>query len=91
MGGSARPRPGCFDRARVLLITLRSPDPATATALSAVAQSLGYLVAAVGPVLVGLRLQASGGWTLPLTLVIGVLVAQLAVGARAGRPGYVHP
>jgi CP family cyanate transporter-like MFS transporter len=69
----------------LLLIALRSPDPVTATALSAVAQSFGYVLAASGPVLVGLLLQASGGWTAPLTLVIGVLVAQLAVGALAGR------
>ncbi len=75
----------------LLLIALRSPDPSATTSLSAVAQSVGYLVAAAGPVLVGVVLQATGGWTVPLTLVIGVAAAQIAVGALAGRPAPDHP
>ncbi|NUR91989.1 MAG: MFS transporter, partial [Nonomuraea sp.] len=69
----------------LLLITLRAPDPAAVTALSAIAQSVGYALAAVGPVLFGALRQVSGGWTVPLVTGLGILVVQLAVGWLAGR------
>lgn len=70
----------------LLLIALRAPDPASVTALSSVAQSVGYAVAALGPVLFGLLRQVSGGWTVPLLAGLGVLGAQLVAGWFAGRP-----
>ncbi|MFI6598095.1 CynX/NimT family MFS transporter [Nonomuraea sp. NPDC050536] len=69
----------------LLLITLRAPDPAAVTALSAVAQSVGYVLAALGPVLFGALRQVSGGWTVPLLTGLGILMVQLAVGWLAGR------
>jgi len=61
----------------VLMVISRSGrSTAETTALSTVAQSLGYLIAAVGPFGVGLLHSASGGWTLPLGLLI---VASLAL------------
>ncbi|MFF5208705.1 CynX/NimT family MFS transporter [Streptosporangium sp. NPDC000396] len=70
----------------LLIITLRAPDPTSVTALSAVAQSAGYLLAAVGPFLIGVLHQASGGWTWPLLAGLGACALQLAVGFLAGRP-----
>ncbi|MER6947167.1 MFS transporter [Nonomuraea sp. NPDC000554] len=70
----------------LLLIALRAPDPASVTALSAVAQSVGYVVAALGPLLFGLLRQVSGGWTVPLAAGMAVLGAQLVAGWFAGRP-----
>ncbi|MBB5076776.1 MFS transporter [Nonomuraea endophytica] len=70
----------------LLLITLRAPDPTAVTALSAVAQSVGYVLAAVGPVLFGALRQSSGGWTAPLGVGMAILVVQLVVGWLAGRP-----
>ncbi|MFC0864211.1 MFS transporter [Sphaerimonospora cavernae] len=70
----------------LLLIALRAPDPASVTALSAVAQSSGYVLAAMGPVAFGLLHQLSGGWRVPLLAGIGVCVFQLAFGALAARP-----
>lgn len=70
----------------LLLIALRAPLATAVTALSSVAQSLGYVLAATGPVLIGSLRQASGGWTVPLAAVLSILVAQLALGLRAGRP-----
>ncbi|WP_327089945.1 MFS transporter [Nonomuraea sp. NBC_01738] len=70
----------------LLLIGLRAPDPASVTALSAVAQSAGYVLAAVGPVLFGALRQASGGWTAPLVTGLGILCVQFVVGWLAGRP-----
>jgi CP family cyanate transporter-like MFS transporter len=70
----------------LLLIALRAPDPTSVTALSAVAQSVGYALAGLGPVLFGLLRQVSGGWSVPLLMGLGVLVVQLAAGWLAGRP-----
>lgn len=70
----------------LLIITLRAPDPVSVTALSAVAQSFGYVLAALGPLLIGAFYQASGGWTLPLLAGLGACGLQLAAGFLAGRP-----
>ncbi|WP_405141026.1 MFS transporter [Sphaerisporangium sp. NBC_01403] len=70
----------------LLIIALRAPDPASVTALSAVAQSSGYLLAALGPFLIGLLHQLSGGWTLPLVTGLLVCGVQLGFGVLAGRP-----
>ncbi|NUR92585.1 MAG: MFS transporter [Nonomuraea sp.] len=65
---------------------LRTPDPATAGALSAMAQSIGYLLAALGPVLFGLLHGAGGsGWHAPLVLMCAIAVLQLVVALPAGR------
>ncbi|MEV0970407.1 CynX/NimT family MFS transporter [Microtetraspora glauca] len=70
----------------LLIIALRAPDPASVTALSAVAQSSGYVLAAVGPLLFGLLHQLSGDWTLPLLAGLGACALQLLFGCLAGRP-----
>lgn len=70
----------------LLIITLRAPDPVSVTALSAVAQSVGYTLAALGPLLIGVLYQLSGGWTLPLLAGLGACGLQLAAGFLAGRP-----
>ncbi|MEV5325381.1 CynX/NimT family MFS transporter [Nonomuraea fastidiosa] len=70
----------------LLIIALRPADPAAVTALSAVAQSVGYVVAALGPMLFGYLREISGGWTVPLSAGLGVLVVQLVAGWLAGRP-----
>ncbi|MTK04453.1 MFS transporter [Micromonospora sp. CP22] len=70
----------------LLLIALRAPEAGLITAFSAIAQFLGYILAASGPVLVGALYQASGGWTVPLGSVLVLLMAQLVVGLRASRP-----
>ncbi|MEV4746180.1 MFS transporter [Streptosporangium sp. NPDC049248] len=70
----------------LLIITLRAPDPVSVTALSAVAQSVGYVLAALGPLVVGAIHQFSGGWTLPLLAGLGACGLQLVAGFLVGRP-----
>ncbi|MGI5273955.1 CynX/NimT family MFS transporter [Nonomuraea sp. CA-218870] len=70
----------------LLIIALRPADPASVTALSAVAQSVGYVIAALGPLLFGYLAQMSGGWSVPLMAGLGVVGAQLVSGWFAGRP-----
>lgn len=63
----------------------RAPDPATAASLSAFAQGAGYLVASAGPLLLGFLHAATGGWTVPVIVLLGVAVGQMISGWLAGR------
>jgi CP family cyanate transporter-like MFS transporter len=64
----------------------RAADPVTAASLSAFAQSAGYLVASAGPLEVGLLHSATGGWNVPVMLLLILAVANLLAGLMAGRP-----
>lgn len=69
------------------LIALRSPDTATASAVSGMSQAVGYLIAGVGPVLFGFAHDLTGAWVLSLAVIIVGVAAQFASGAmlRGGR------
>lgn len=68
----------------VLLVIAHSGETAEeTTAMSALAQSLGYLVATSGPFGMGLLFALTGSWTVPLTLLVGVAVLQLLLGIAA--------
>jgi CP family cyanate transporter-like MFS transporter len=71
------------------VIGLRAGDAPTAARLSSLAQAVGYLLAATGPLLVGLLHQATGGWLLPLGFLLLVCLVGAAAGLGAGRPLYV--
>jgi CP family cyanate transporter-like MFS transporter len=72
------------------LILVRSRDVAQTGRLSAAAQSVGYLIAATGPLAVGLLHEATDGWTAGLVLLLVALAAQLVVGLAAARPRLVR-
>jgi MFS transporter, CP family, cyanate transporter len=63
----------------------RAPDPVTAASLSAFAQAAGYLLATTGPLAVEFLHAATGGWTVPVLLLLGTTVLQLWAGLLAGR------
>ncbi|MET9535627.1 MFS transporter [Streptomyces sp. NPDC006649] len=67
------------------MIGMRSRSGAGVVRLSAFAQSTGYLISIPGPLLVGVLYQHSGGWGLPIALMAGLMVPQIAVGILAGR------
>ncbi|WP_049562137.1 CynX/NimT family MFS transporter [Nonomuraea sp. SBT364] len=69
---------------------LRAQDATAAGALSAMAQSIGYLVAAAGPVVFGLLHTVSSGWQAPITLMCVAATGQAIVAMVAGR-GTVPP
>ena len=72
------------------LIGLRSRTPAGTAALSGFTQSVGYLIAAIGPFGMGLLYDLTGGWTLPLTALALLCVPQLAAGLMVARPTYIE-
>jgi MFS transporter, CP family, cyanate transporter len=64
---------------------LRAKNQESAATLSLMAQGIGYLVAAFGPVIFGLAHDYSGGWTLALLGTAGVALGQALFGFGAGR------
>ena len=58
-------------------------DARRTTSLSAFVQSVGYLVAAAAPPLVGGVHDATGGWTVPMLVVVGSTTAFLVLGVTA--------
>lgn len=71
------------------MIGLHSHDITVTASLSAFVQSIGYLLAASGPLLVGALLGLSDTWTWPLTTMLVALAIFTAGGLYASRPGYV--
>ncbi|MEV5084932.1 MFS transporter [Streptomyces sp. NPDC056159] len=79
---------GAFPLA-LTLIGLRARSTEATTALSAFAQSAGYMMAMVGPFAVGTMHEVTGSWSLPLGVLIALLVPQLIAGLAAGRNRFV--
>jgi CP family cyanate transporter-like MFS transporter len=67
------------------LIVLRSATPLVAARLGGVAQCVGYLVAAAGPVVLGALHDATGGWSWPLGLLLVLLAPMALTGWGAAR------
>ena len=78
----------CFSLA-LTFFALRAPDSEHAAALSGMAQSVGYLLATVGPFLFGLLRDATHAWTVPLALLFTVVVGLLITGLGAARDTHV--
>ena len=70
----------------VVLISLRTRSSADTARLSAMTQSLGYLISAVGPFLFGVLHDSTGGWTVPLLGLLAVTATIVVLGVIASRP-----
>ncbi|WP_367652597.1 MFS transporter [Rhodococcus pyridinivorans] len=73
------------------LFGFRTRNPAETAAVSAMGQAVGYLVAAAGPVLLGLLHDMTGSWTPVLLVLLGLLMVQTIAGLRAAQAKYVWP
>ena len=80
----------CFIRVCVEHVCGLSDAPEGTAVLSGFTQSVGYLIAAVGPFGVGLLYGATGGWTIPLSVLTLLVVPQLVTGLMIARPSYVE-
>lgn len=67
------------------LFSLRTVNHPQAASLSGMAQSVGYGLAAMGPVMFGGLRDVSGGWTLPLLVTAGLMAVLAVTGLLAGR------
>ncbi|GAB3056541.1 MFS transporter [Micromonospora schwarzwaldensis] len=71
-------------------IGLRARTAEGTVALSAFAQSTGYVIAALGPLLVGILYGATGGWTAPIGFLLVALAVQTTAGMVIARPRYIE-
>ena len=72
------------------MIGMRARTPQGIVALSTFAQSTGYLIAALGPLVVGVLYEATGAWTLPLGFLLAAAVLQAVVGLIIARPRHLE-
>jgi CP family cyanate transporter-like MFS transporter len=72
------------------LIGLRARTAAGTAALSGFTQSVGFSVAAIGPLGMGVLYDLTGGWTLPLSALLVLVVPQLVAGLLVARPSYIE-
>ena len=73
----------------IFMITARTRDPRITGQVSGFVQPVGYLLAAVGPLVVGLIHQATGGWAVVLWLLVLSGVVMTAAGLMVARRTYV--
>ena len=66
-------------------VSLRANDARQAAALSAMAQCVGYLLAAIGPTLAGLIHDVQGKWSAALGICSALCLAMAVLGWFAGR------
>ncbi|SDJ03698.1 CynX/NimT family MFS transporter [Natribacillus halophilus] len=72
-----------------ILFNLRTTSAPQASLLSGMAQSFGYLLAAIGPILLGFLYDFTGGWVLPLLILTGVSLLLAISGLNAAKDTYV--
>jgi CP family cyanate transporter-like MFS transporter len=66
-------------------IMARAGNPSIAGALSGMAQGVGYVIAALGPLAIGLLHSAAGSWDGPFAVVAVITAATLVFGLLAAR------
>ncbi|MCX5064768.1 MFS transporter [Micromonospora lupini] len=74
----------------LVLINVRTRTHGGTVALSGFAQGVAYALGALGPLLVGLLHDASGGWTLPLLFLLAVALVATIPAITLARPAFVE-
>lgn len=74
----------------MMFFGLRTKDAHQAAELSGMAQSVGYLLAALGPILFGFLHDATHSWTAPLLILIGVGVLLFLFGLGAAKNRHIE-
>lgn len=74
----------------LVLINLRSRTPVGSAALSGFVQAVGYALAALGPLLVGLLYNAHTGWLGAYLLLIATVVVAFVAGSMLRTPRFVE-
>ncbi|KAA0959158.1 CynX/NimT family MFS transporter [Planococcus kocurii] len=73
----------------MIFFTLRTKDAKEAVELSGMAQSFGYMLAAIGPVFAGVLYDIGSGWTLPLLFLMLISIVILIAGIISGKEGTI--
>ncbi|MFC4597661.1 CynX/NimT family MFS transporter [Cohnella hongkongensis] len=76
---------GCAFSLAMIFLSLRTKDAFDSASLSGMSQSVGYLLAATGPILFGLLHDITASWGPPLLLLLVVSTLMLLSGLGASR------
>lgn len=79
----------CFSYCMILM-SLRAGNASIAARLSGMSQSVGYVIAAVGPVLLGRLADVTGSWNAALLFMLLNGVALIVFGHRACKPDIIE-
>ncbi len=80
---------GMFAVAMALLV-LRSPNPQVAAAISGMSQGVGYMIAAVAPLVIGILHEYTGNWDAAAAFMVLLIVGALWSGLLAGRARFIE-
>jgi len=80
---------GCAFSIAMTLFGLRTTNAHDAAELSGMAQSVGYLLAAIGPILFGALHDLTNGWNIPLIVLLVITLLLLIFGVAAGRNQWI--
>ncbi|MBB3112380.1 CP family cyanate transporter-like MFS transporter [Paenibacillus phyllosphaerae] len=75
----------------MIFFSLRTRTAQESAELSGMAQTVGYIMAAIGPMLFGGLHDITHGWNLPLMILIVASLCIFAFGLGAARDRFVHP
>jgi MFS transporter, CP family, cyanate transporter len=74
----------------MMFFVLRTNTVEESSQLSGMAQSFGYLIAAMGPLLLGTIAEVTGGWTVPLAILMVVALCIAFLGTIAGKDQKIY-
>lgn len=74
----------------LVLINSRTRTHAGSVALSGFAQGVGYTVGALGPLVVGVLHDVTGGWTIPLIFLVVVALAAIYAAIELRSPRFIE-
>lgn len=74
----------------MMFFSLRTTSVQQASELSGMAQSVGYLLAAIGPLFFGFMRDVTNSWTMPLLVLIAAAGIIFIVGMGAGKKGTIN-
>ena len=70
-------------------VGLRTHNAHQAAALSGMAQCIGYLFAATGPIIFGSLHETTGSWDMPLIITAGISIIWASLAVKAGRSAVI--
>ncbi|WP_139344691.1 CynX/NimT family MFS transporter [Oceanobacillus sojae] len=73
----------------LLLLSIRTKNTKQATLLSGMAQSTGYALAALGPIVIGFIYDITRDWTIPLFLLILLAICSSFLGLKIGQNKFI--
>lgn len=74
----------------LLFMVLRADSAELTTGLSGMAQSVGYFVAAFGPVFFGFIHDLTNSWNIPIYSMLAIAVLQLVIGLGAAKDRVIY-